>query len=164
MAKVKLELPEAFRFKTEIALRITDINYGRHLGNDAVLALMHEARLRFLARFGFSEVEAAGASMIMSDALVVYKAQAVYGDILLVEVAVSDLTRTSCDFVFKLTKKGAEEEVARGKTGIVFFDYAANRVVRVPEAFRSAVSEHVVQWGENSDCTAGQTRVTYAAP
>ncbi len=44
MPRVELELPERFQFVTEIPLRITDINYGGHLGNDALLSLLHEAQ------------------------------------------------------------------------------------------------------------------------
>ncbi len=138
MARIKLELPEDFDFETEFTLRITDINYGQHLGNDAVLGLMHEARLRLLARHGFSELDTAGSSIIMTDAVILYKAQAVYGEVLTAEVAVQDMGRTGCDFVFRFKKKENGKEVARGKTGIVFFDYAKNRMVKIPEAFRAA--------------------------
>lgn len=43
MARVKIELPEKFIFKTEIPIRIDDINYGGHLGNDTVLFTYYEA-------------------------------------------------------------------------------------------------------------------------
>ena len=54
MARVKLDLNGVeFVFRTELDVRITDINYGRHVGNDAMLGLLHEARLRYesLSRF-----------------------------------------------------------------------------------------------------------------
>ena len=46
MARVKLELPAQFNFRTNIPIRIQDLNYGNHVGNDAILSIMHEARLR----------------------------------------------------------------------------------------------------------------------
>ena len=46
MARVKLDMEGvAFVFRTELDVRITDINYGRHVGNDAMLGLLHEAGL-----------------------------------------------------------------------------------------------------------------------
>ena len=48
MAKVKIELPEDFIFKTEIPVRISDINYGGHLGNDSLLSIVQESRVKFL--------------------------------------------------------------------------------------------------------------------
>ena len=55
MTRIKIELPETYLFSTEIPVRITDLNYGNHLGNDAILSLLHEARVRFLAYYGWTE-------------------------------------------------------------------------------------------------------------
>ncbi len=140
MARIKLPLPAAFPFSTEIPLRITDINYGGHLGNDAVLAIVQEARVRFLSSHGFSEMDAGGAGIIMVDAVVLYRSEAFYGDVLVVEVAVADLTAAGCDFVFRVTGRSTGKEVARAKTGVAFFDYRSRSVVSVPEAFRKAVA------------------------
>ena len=54
MARIKIAVPPQFTFSTQIPVRITDINYGGHLGNDALLALLHEARVQFLRRYGYT--------------------------------------------------------------------------------------------------------------
>lgn len=139
MARVKLDLPDKFLFSTEVHVRIGDINYGGHLGNDAILSFVHEARVRFLESYGYSEADIEGVGIIMTDAVVVYKSEGFYGDRLLIEVAVVDFTRTGCDFLFRLTKKETNKEVARAKTGVVFFDYESRKVVAVPQKFRDTV-------------------------
>jgi len=53
--RIKLELPEIMVFSTEIPVRITDINYGGHLGNDSILSIVQEARVRFLNKYNYSE-------------------------------------------------------------------------------------------------------------
>lgn len=141
MARVEIPLPERFPFSTELPIRVTDLNYGGHLGNDAVLSLVHEARVRFLASHGWKELDVAGAGIIMSDAAVVYRAEGFYGMVLRLEVAVDDLRTRSCDLVYRLTDVATGKEVARAKTGILFFDYAAKRVVSTPEPFRAAFPE-----------------------
>jgi acyl-CoA thioester hydrolase len=138
MPRVKLDLPQHFAFTTEVPVRITDINYGGHLGNDAILGIVQEARLQFLRQRGLSEADVGGAGIIMTDAVVMYKAEAFYGDVLVVEVAIQDLQPLACDFVFRLTSKDSGKEVARAKTGIAFFDYARRRIVEAPSAFRAA--------------------------
>jgi acyl-CoA thioester hydrolase len=140
MARVKLDLPERFSFSTEMAVRIADINYGQHLGNDAVLAFAHEARMRFLKSFGFSEADVGGVGMIMLDAVIAYKSQAFHGDTLDVQVAVADLSRAGFEFLYRLTNKTTEREVARVKTGMAFFDYAAGKIVPMPESFREKMA------------------------
>ena len=140
MARVKLQLPEKFLFSTDIPVRIGDINYGGHLGNDTVLALAHEARVQFLKQYGWAELNIEGKSTIMADAVIVYKSEAFQGDAMVVDVAVADLTTSGCDFFFRLTNKASDKEVARVKTGIVFFDYQRHKVIEMPEKFRSTFS------------------------
>ena len=137
MGRVKLELPDSFGFTTEIIVRIDDINYGGHLGNDSILSLVHEARVRFLKNVGFTEADIDGVGLIMTDVVIVYRSEGFYADVLEIEVAVSDLGKVGCDFVFKLSNKETGNEVARAKTGIVFFDYEHREIVEVPEKFRA---------------------------
>jgi acyl-CoA thioesterase FadM len=135
MARVKLELPEKFDFVTEMPVRITDINYGQHLGNDALLSFIHEARVRFLISRGLSELEVGGCGLIMVDAVLVYKAQALYGDTLSIEVAARDFAPLGCDFVYRVTNPKTGAEIARVKTGILCYDYTRRKLVQCPEKF-----------------------------
>lgn len=135
MARIKLDLPADFPFTTELRVRITDVNYGGHLGNDALLGLLHEARVRFLAHYGLSELNIHGLGIIMADSVIVYKSEAFPGEVLTIAVGVTDFNRYGCDFVYQVTEKTSQREVARAKTGIVFFDYQKRAVHRVPQPF-----------------------------
>jgi len=135
MGRVKLEMPEVYSYATELTVRITDVNYGGHLGNADVLALMHEARVRFLRSHGYSELNVEGFGIIMLDSVVVYKAQAFAGDVLQIEVAAGDFSRLGCDIFYRITNKGKGTEVALAKTGIAVFDYAIQKRVSPPGAF-----------------------------
>ena len=139
MPRIKIELPEKFLFQTEISVRITDINYGGHLGNDSLLSIIHEARVRFLKHLSYSEKEVEGSGIIMTDAAIQYKAESFYGDALLIEVGVMDFSKIGCDIVYRITNSNTEKEIALAKTGIVFFDYKNKKVVSVPEKFKSKV-------------------------
>ena len=140
MTRIKIELPEEFIFSTEIPLRISDINYNDHLGNDAVLSLAQEARLRFLSKYGFTELDIAGTGIIMVDAAVQYKTEGFYGDILTIDVGVKDITKTGCDIVYLLKNKKTGKEIAIVKTGIVFFDYHKRKVVATPKEFLNVIN------------------------
>ena len=137
MPRAKLELPSKFDFSTEIPLRITDINYNDHLGNDAILSIIHEARVRFYKKYGFTELDIDGAGTIMSDAILVYKSEAHYGDIVRIDIAVHDLQKKSFDFLYLLTNKETGKEIARAKTGIVFYDYQNRKIIDIPLKFRT---------------------------
>lgn len=139
MARVELELPETFLFRTQIPVRIGDINYGNHLGNDAVLSLIHEARLQFLKQYGFKESDIGGVGIIMVDSVVIYLSQAFYGDVLAIDVTVADLNKYGFDLLYRITNVTTEKEMARVKTGMLAFDYTKNRVASVPQAFKDIV-------------------------
>jgi len=124
MGRLRLELPTHFAFSTDMPVRIGDINYGGHLGNDSVLSLTNEARLRFLNENGFSESDIEGFGLIMIDAVIVYQSQASYGNILKIEVTAGNFSRCGLDFIYRLSDKSTGKEVARAKTGVAFFDYA----------------------------------------
>jgi len=135
MGRVKLEMPSAYSFRTELTVRITDINYGGHLGNSNVLALIHEARVRFLKSFGYSEINVEGYGTIMLDSVVIYKTQSFAGELLQIEVAAGDFSRIGCDIFYRITNKESGVEVALAKTGIAVFDYANQKRISPPEAF-----------------------------
>jgi acyl-CoA thioesterase FadM len=136
MARTKLQPPPHCLFSTEIPIRINDINYGGHLGNDAVLSIIHEARLQFLSSLGYSELDIEGAALMMTDAVIVYKSEGFYGDILTVEVGAMDFQSTNCDIFFLLTNKKTGKEIARAKTGIVFINRQTRKIISIPDAFR----------------------------
>jgi len=136
MPRIKIDIPEKFIFKTEIPIRITDINYGGHLGNDSLLSIIHEARVRFLKNLEYSESNVEGSGIIMVDAGVQYKSESFYGDILLIEIGVIDFSKIGCDLVYKISNPDTHKEIAFAKTGIVFFDYKNKKVVSIPEKFR----------------------------
>ncbi|NOY06378.1 MAG: thioesterase [Chlorobi bacterium] len=135
MARVRIDLPERLPFRTEIPVRIGDINYAGHLGNDAVLSLVHEARIRYLQSLGFTELDVAGAGIIMIDAVVVYRSEAFYGDVAVVEVGTIAGGSVDCEMYYRITNAATGKEIARVKTGIVFFDYVKRKVLPPPSAF-----------------------------
>jgi acyl-CoA thioesterase FadM len=140
MPRVELELPERFQFVTDIPLRITDINYGGHLGNDALLSLLHEARVQFLRQYRFTEMNVDGRSIIMTDAVLVYRSEGFYGDVARIEIAVSNMGSHGCDIIYRVTNKETGKELARAKTGILFYDYAEKKILQVPKKFKSLFS------------------------
>ena len=141
MARPRVDLPEAFDYSTEASVRISNINYGMHLGADQVLPLALETQMRFLAHLGYGMLDVAGGTIIMTDSVIVYKAQAAYGDRLRIELAVAGFTDYGFDFVYRMTNKDTGVEVARVKTGILFYDYDNLKRQPVPEAFRARFAD-----------------------
>jgi len=132
MARIKIELPTKFTFSTEIKVRITDLNYGAHLGNDRLLGLIHEARVQFLENYGFTEQDMLGVSLIMSDCAIQYKNEAFYNDTLVFSIAATEFSNKGFEMYYWVVNKANNLEVARAKTGMVSFNYLEHKVVALP--------------------------------
>jgi YbgC/YbaW family acyl-CoA thioester hydrolase len=133
MPRVEIALPERFPFSTELEVRVSDLNYGNHLGNDGVLSLIHEARRRYVRSLGYDEIGADGMGFVVGDAAIVYRAQAFYGERLRVEVAAGEFQSRSCAFFYKVGKEGGVT-VAEARTGLVCFDFKAQKAASFPPA------------------------------
>jgi acyl-CoA thioester hydrolase len=145
MARIKIGLPGTFSFSTTIPIRITDLNYGNHVGNDAILSILHEARMQFLHQYGYTEMKMAGVAMIMSDVAIQFKTELFYGDTVIAYVAAGEFTKVGFEFYYKLEKQaeGKKFLVAIAKSGMVCYDYDKKRIVAVPEQAITKLNQEI---------------------
>jgi len=139
MARLRISLPEQFIFSTDIPLYISHINYGGHLDNALLLTVVSEARVRFFKSLGYSELDVEGLGVIMADAAVQYRSEAFHGETMVVQMTPVDLHDTGFDLAWCLTDKTSGREVARGKSGMLCFDYGQRKVQSVPAAFLNKI-------------------------
>jgi YbgC/YbaW family acyl-CoA thioester hydrolase len=135
MPRITIDLPSKFLFTAEIPVRVTDLNYGGHVGNDTILTLLQEARVQFYRKLGYkNELNFEGSiGQIITDAAVIYKAESFLGDVLHCHIAASDFNRYGFDMLYLITNKHTGNEVARAKTNIVCFDYEKRKVASIPQ-------------------------------
>jgi acyl-CoA thioester hydrolase len=136
MARTEIKLPDKFDFSTEVSIRIGDINRAMHMGHERFLVIIEEARAQFLRKYGYTEIDVKGAGLIMTDACIVYLKQALYGQTLRVDIAITSVTSRGFDMVYRVSDSKTGEESARMKTGFLFFDYAKQKIGLTPQAFR----------------------------
>jgi len=138
MPRIKLKPLDNYAFSIRITVRITDINYGGHLGNDRFLALAHEARVAYLAQFGFKERECGGVSLIMGDAAITFLGEAFAGDVIKIEVDAGEMTRNGFRLFYRITGEPNERAIALVETGMVCYDYSAGKILPLPEPVKNA--------------------------
>lgn len=136
MPRIQYDLPESFVFSTELPIYTSHINWGGHLDNAQLLSLVGEARSRFFLWLDYEERRVEDCSIVIGDALVQYKSEALYGETMLVHLAVTDFNRYGFDMAFQMIDKATGREVARGKQGVVFIGLADKKISPLPEAFR----------------------------
>ena len=138
MARIRIDLSQTFSFSCKIPIRITDINYGGHVGNDTVLSIIHEARMQFFNQFGYTEMNFAGVAMIMADAAIEFKNELFYGDIVIAYVSTGEISRIGFELIYKLEKMIGDSVklVAAAKSGMICYDYTKKKIVAIPDIGR----------------------------
>ena len=133
--RIKINFQKSFTFSVAIPVRISDINYGGHVGNDHILSIVNEARMAFFKSHGQTEMNAGGVNLIMADSAVQYKGESFHGDIILVEIYADNISSISFDLFYKLTTIREEKQfdIAYVKTGMICFDYSTRKMVNMTE-------------------------------
>lgn len=138
MGRIKLEIPPHTIALITVPVRITDINYGNHLGNDAFVSIIHEARMQWLQQHNYTELNIEGTGLILADLAVEFKNESFYGDTIAITIAVGEISKVSFELYYQLstTRNGVKVILALAKTGMVSYDYAAKKIIAVPEKLR----------------------------
>lgn len=141
--RVRITFPNPFTFTYHIPIRISDINYGGHVGNDSMLSLVHEARIAFFKQWNLDEMNLGGHALIMADSALQYKGEAFHGDTIKVEICVGNMSSISFDLYYKLTTTRDEKEfeIAFVKTGMICFDYQLRKIVPMSDMLHQHLLE-----------------------
>ena len=129
MKRMKIEMPSQWQYSTEIEVRVSDLNYGNHMGNQQFLAYAQEARVRFLAENGFTELDFGGVSLIQADAAITYSCDGRLGDQIKIAIATEVTGRSSFNVFYQFTNLTQGKHMANIRTALISYDYEKNRPI-----------------------------------
>lgn len=123
-------------------IRVTDLNYGGHVGNDTILSLLQEARQQFLQSKGYAELEVESYGLIMADAIIEYKKELNHRDKIKIGVTAADFDKLGFDLYYQvlIINNGEEVLAVRAKTGMMLYDYDAKKKVSLTDEIISKLS------------------------
>ncbi len=136
MSRKSIALPQQFIFSTDYHVLYSDVNSANHLGADRVLPVAMEAQLRFIKSLGYPDaIVFEDAGLIMAYSEVQYLAEANYGDHLAIELAMDNIADKSFELVYRISNRSKQNEMARVRTTLLFFDYQSKQVINIPTSF-----------------------------
>ncbi len=139
--RVKLKIPSIFHFETILTIRVSDLNYGGHLGNDSFLTLAHESRVQFFKSINMTERNFFGKSLIMADSIVIYKSQGFLGDEVNVKISITNCRSHGFQLFYLFQKKQDEIDLAHIQTSMVFYDYKEKKIAPFPNKFKDYIKK-----------------------
>ncbi|MBU3948388.1 MAG: acyl-CoA thioesterase [Proteobacteria bacterium] len=128
-----------FKFSISLKVRIDDVNYGNHVGYQIYFLYFQQARIAYLAQFGYSELNINGYGMIISEANCKYKQELFFGDDIIIECRVSELKSKMFIMDYRISK--ANKVCASGYTTNMCFDYNKKKVVSLSQEFIDKIKE-----------------------
>jgi len=136
MPRLQLKPRDSYPFQTELTVRVTDLNYGGHLGNDSLVSLVHEARYRFLAFHQWTEMDCGGVSLILGDAAIGYQGEAFAGDVMRFDVTAGEPGRCGFRLFFRVTRVSDQAAIGLVENGMICFDYKTRKIQSLPDEVR----------------------------
>lgn len=141
MERVKLDFPaEAVIHRHPLTVRVTDMNYGRHLGHDALVSLLHEARIQAFSALDLPEWDMHGHPSVVADIAVQYQSEARWPDALEIETAVPTPQGKALVIYQRIYQADSQQVVATARINQLLIDLATGRPVEVPEAVKQALA------------------------
>ena len=140
MPRMKLVALNRYQHIFETIVEVTDINYGKHLGNDTLVGMLHRARVHFLHRIGAHENNLGDGEtgIVLADLVVNYKGEGFLFDPLKIENSIGELHPKGFRMFHRVTT-GHSRLIALAEVGIVAFNYRTRKVARIPASFISKV-------------------------
>jgi len=144
MARLKIDLPRKILSVVSVPVRITDLNYGNHVGNDSMVSILHEARVKWITDLGYSELELEGVSLILAGLAVEFIQESFYGDELIITLLAGEITGSGFEIFYVVHSKRNEQLVVicKAKTEMVCYDYNAKKIKPLPEAFKKILLQN----------------------
>lgn len=142
MERVKLDFPaEAIIHRHPLTVRVTDMNYGRHLGHDALVSLLHEARAQAFAALDLPEWDMHGYPSLVVDLAVQYQSEARWPEALIIETAVPEPQGKSLTVYQCVLTRDDKRIVATARVNQLLIDLKAGRPVEVPVQVKQALTQ-----------------------
>ncbi len=124
-------------FTVDLPVRISEVNYGNHLGHAALTSLIHQTKILYFREFNIDERNINGNGAIVKRLEIDYKGEAHFDDMLHVNVRVNAITRTTCILEYVVTKNEANTPVTHVFETLAFINYESRKPVRTPDEIKA---------------------------
>jgi len=128
-----------YPFVQPIVVAFRDIDALGHVNNATYLSYFEDARVRYLLQLQ-GDNNLAHLTMVVAEATVQYRKPVFYGDDLEIGVRITSIGTKSLTLDYGLYRLPDQLLMAEGRTVLVWYDYATQQSVPVPDEFRRSVA------------------------
>ncbi|MGD0229437.1 MAG: thioesterase family protein [Syntrophorhabdales bacterium] len=142
MPRVRLSEQEDYEFVYAVTVQIGHINYAGHLGHDALVGMVWEARVHLFDSLGVEERNLGDGrtGIIMQDLVVNFLGEAFLHQELMIESHIGEVQPRSFRMFHRISS--GNKRIALMETGLAAFDYKLRKTAAVPDIFLKALEDH----------------------
>ncbi|MGM8886886.1 acyl-CoA thioesterase [Psychrobacter sp. 1U2] len=134
-----------FVFETVMRVRNTEIDVGQHLTLESLIALLAEARARFLYSKGIKEINAECQGLIVSNLQLNVISRVRAREELLFEVGIEHISDKDGEMAIKVTRMYDGSLVAKARKSFVQYDYRSNRSIVFNNDIKEALNQQAFE-------------------
>ena len=131
-----MALPDQFEFTTQMQIRVGDLGYHGLLADEGLVRLLEEARVRYLQKVGYLEMDVDGTQLVCLASELRHQLRPGYGEVVRIEVSAGDFCEDSFVFLQRISLLDDGREVVRARLLYGAYDAASMKRAPVPESFR----------------------------
>lgn len=139
---IMLKEQEFYEFQYKLQVQISHINYSGHVGHEAIVKILWEARTHMFRALGLSELDLGDrkTGIIMKDLAVNFHKEIFLFDEITVESHVGDIKKNGFRIYYRIKKD--DKKIAIAETGFLTYDYSIEKIASVPDSFLSALKTY----------------------
>ena len=131
---------EEFRFYLPIQVRYGDIDPQRHVNNSRFFTYMEQGRISYFQHLGLWDgADFDHLGMILLETKITFHSPILYGQSIRVGVRIERLGNKSLEVITILEDVDHGEEIARGQSILVAYDYNQSQSRLIPDNWREVV-------------------------
>jgi acyl-CoA thioesterase FadM len=116
-------------------VRVSDLNYGQHVGIAEMHRLAHQARISFLSSLGYTERDIGGVGFLAVESHIELLSESVLGDLLRFQVKIEIFSKAQFKSRVSIVDPQTGKAVASVEDRLVCYDFMRKRPAAVPEEF-----------------------------
>ena len=124
-------------FTIDLPVRISEVNYGNHLGHAALASLLHQSRLKLYKHYDINELNIDGVGSVVKKLKIDYQGEAFFDDELHISITLIEITGATCTFEYTVTKNDAQTPVANVLETMAFINVDTRKAARTPKVIKA---------------------------
>jgi acyl-CoA thioester hydrolase len=142
-----MEYDQKILFSDKMRVRVSDINYGNHVCHTKFISMLHNVRVLFFKKYGYSEGDFFGNSLVMLNVTIDYLAQCFFDEELIISITSVGFQKAALCFEYEIFNSTRKAKAVKATSIMGLYDKASNSLKRPPKECVEFLTSFRGVWG-----------------